>query len=329
MANAAIKVPQHQRQVAFHQLLAAARKSWLMDALRETLADVDPEVMKAQLAIYIPVDVQRSLSAAGVRDEYVFPTPAILEKKPTLVGYYRLLLGSPQKTFYGSRTGMGQFKSMESRGLLSSSQKTNLGQFCDAMAQAISELIRGVPTFSHRDLEELPLLTLGSQFQGGNNNKIGRQAAVDIFMAVSEIVKPYTTNETASTITLKNAAGRKVVLVLSGDPDIRIQEEFHDELRNKVAIEIKGGMDASNAHNRAGEAEKSHQKARRSDFRDYWTVIAKGNLRMDTLRDESPTTHDWFDLAQVLARDGDDWNLFSSRLADAVGIPIASHKAIR
>ena len=55
---------------------------------------------------------------------------------------------------------------------------------------------------------------------------------------------------------------RKVVIwPLATDPDIRIQEEFEPgQLRNKVAIEIKGGTDISNAHNRAGEAEKSHQK---------------------------------------------------------------------
>ena len=33
-----------------------------------------------------------------------------------LVGYYRLLLGVPQKTFYASGTGMSQFKSMEEDG---------------------------------------------------------------------------------------------------------------------------------------------------------------------------------------------------------------------
>ena len=30
------------RQVAFHQLLVAARKSWLMDALREALKQAPP-----------------------------------------------------------------------------------------------------------------------------------------------------------------------------------------------------------------------------------------------------------------------------------------------
>jgi|SRR6266567_6638705 len=49
---------------------------------------------------------------------------------------------------------------------------------------------------------------------------------------------------------------------LSVFPDTRIQEEFGGKLRNKVAIEIKGGTDVSNAHNRAGEAEKSRPRNR-------------------------------------------------------------------
>jgi hypothetical protein len=93
-------------------------------------------------------------------------------------------------------------------------------------------------------------------------------------------------------------------------------------LRNKMAIEIKGGTDNSNAHNRAGEAEKSHQKAKKLDFRDFWTVIAMKGLDAEKLRQESPTTNSWFDIAQVLGRSGDDWEEFRSRLADAVGVPI-------
>jgi hypothetical protein len=109
---------------------------------------------------------------------------------------------------------------------------------------------------------------------------------------------------------------------LSSDPDIRIQEEFEGKLRNILAIEIKGGTDVSNAHNRAGEAEKSHRKAKRQDFRDYWTIISLAGVDPTMLQQESPTTNSWFDVAQVLARDGKDWREFRSRFAGAVGIPL-------
>src|SRR5438876_5226020 len=85
--------------------------------------------------------------------------------------------------------------------------------------------------------------------------------------------------------------------------------------RNKVAIEIKGGTDMSNAHNRAGEAEKSHQKAKKQGFRDFWTLISKSGLSIEKLKQESPTTNSWFDVAQVLARQGEDWKDFRSRFA--------------
>jgi hypothetical protein len=113
-----------------------------------------------------------------------------------------------------------------------------------------------------------------------------------------------------------------VILRLGSDPDIRIEEDFAGDLRPKVAIEIKGGTDRSNAHNRAGEAEKSHQKAKKKGFRDFWTIIATKGLDMDKLRAESPTTNSWFDVAQVLGRTGPDWDDFYSRMADVVGIPL-------
>lgn len=105
-------------------------------------------------------------------------------------------------------------------------------------------------------------------------------------------------------------------------PDIRVEEEFDGSLRNIVAIEIKGGADISHAHNRAGEAEKSHQKARKQGFRDYWTLISKAGLDVEDLKAESQTTNDWFDVAHVLAPTGPDWDLFRSRLAGAAGIPV-------
>jgi hypothetical protein len=114
------------RQLRFHQLLVAARKTVLGDALSDALTAIDPNVLRSQLATYVPEDVQQILAAAGIRDEYVFPTTIVLEQKPTLLGYYRLLLGVPQKSFYGSESGRGRFKSMEERGVLTESQRSSL-----------------------------------------------------------------------------------------------------------------------------------------------------------------------------------------------------------
>jgi hypothetical protein len=295
-----------------------------MDALSDVLGRVDPLILKTQLAEYIPPDAQQILAAAGIRDEHVFPAPVVLETNPMLVGYYRLVLGRPQKGFYGTGTGMGQFKSMEARGVMSSRQRERLPAFCSAMSTGLAELVRQMsPAISPRDVAELPLLTLGAQLYGSNNNAIGKQAIVDVFLSVREIVQAFVVKEDPRVLTIKNAAGRTVLISLAADPDVRIQELFGDKRQNNVAIEIKGGTDKSNAHNRAGEAEKSHQKAKGQGYRDFWTIIATKGLDVGKLRSESPTTNSWFDAAQVLGREGEDWEDFRRRLAGQVGIALS------
>ncbi len=311
------------RQVAFHQLLVAARKTVLGDALRVAVSTVDPQQLSKQIATYAPRDVRKILAAAGVRDEYVFPTPLVLEAQPTLVGYYRLLLGVSQKRFYRSQTGMSQFRSMEFLGTLRESPREQLPAFCKAMGRSLSDLVRQLsPSVTTRDVDELSLLTLGAQFQGGNNVSIGKQATLDGFLAIADTVRSHVQEHTQRKLSVLNASGRRVVLTLSGDPDVRIEEDFAGELRKKVAIEIKGGTDVSNVHNRAGEAEKSHQKARREGFVDCWTIIQTKGVSIPKLESESPTTNAWFDAAQVLGRSGPDWDTFRNRIAEAVGIPL-------
>ena len=310
------------RQVIFHQMLVAARRTVLMDALSEALSGVDPAVTKEQIVKYVPSDVQRILAASGIRDEHVFPVPAILELKPTLVGYYRLLLVISQKRFYRAGSGMSGVKGMEMRGVVAAKNPPDLDRFCSVMTEHLAELVRQIsPTISARDVSDLPLLTLGAQLYGSNNNAIGKRATLDVFLAIGEIVGPYIVSKEVNRFILRNASIRKVLVSLSADPDIRVQEEFGKKLRNITAIEIKGGTDVSNAHNRAGEAEKSHRKAKRQDFRDYWTMISLAGVDKSLLEQESPTTNSWFDVAQVLARKGPDWDEFRSRFAGAVGIP--------
>jgi XcyI-like restriction endonuclease len=311
------------RQVVFHQMLVAARKTVLMDALSVALGKLDPALIKKQIGKYIPSDAQKTLAAAGIRDEHVFPVPAVLQQAPTLIGYYRLLLGVSQKRFYRKGTGMGPFAGMEKRGIINSDKLPDLDFFCSTMSEPLADLLRQIsPSITARDVSELPLLTFGAQLYGSNNNAIGKQATLDVFLSVGEIVKKFVITQDAKKITIKNASKRKVVIALATDPDIRVQEEFEGKLRNKVAIEIKGGTDNSNAHNRAGEAEKSHQKAKGLGFRDFWTIISLAGVNITKLEQESPTTNSWFDVAQVLAREGDYWKEFRSRFAGEVGIPI-------
>ena len=215
MNNHPIAAPDATRQIGFHQLLVSARKTWLIDALAEASSRVDPNQLKAQLIEYVPADAQRVLTIARIRDEHVFPTPIVLEAAPTLVGYYRLLLGIPQKSFYGSGTGMGFFKSMEVRGTLNQRQKSSLPDFCKAMCSSLASLVCQLsPTVTPRDIQELPLITLGSFFPGARNVNIGKQATDDVFLSIKAIIQANVIEHEAQKMVVENAAGRRVILAL-------------------------------------------------------------------------------------------------------------------
>jgi predicted CoA-binding protein len=92
-------------------------------------------------------------------------------------------------------------------------------------------------------------------------------------------------------VTIENSARRKVTLALVPDPDVVIRETVNGQSVYKAAIEIKGGMDYANIHNRAGQAEKSHQKALAKGATGYWTVISLVGDDMDRPRQGPPHTH--------------------------------------
>ena len=179
----AIRCPSISRQIAFQQLLAAARKTWLHEALSEALSVADPSKVKAQLTSYVPEDAQRLLAAARVRDEHVFPVPIVLETKPTLIGYYRLLAGIPQKSFYAGNTGMAPFKSMETSGVLNEKHRQLLPAYCREMCRALGEIVRQIsPAIKQQDVDQLPILTFGARFRcqqcsyraTGNKGRVSR-----------------------------------------------------------------------------------------------------------------------------------------------------------
>lgn len=324
LAKAAQKVatPDVTRQLGFQQVLAAARKTYLHEALADAASAVDPKALKAELAKYIPAASAKVLAKAGIRDEEVFAVPVILKQNPMLLGYYRLLLGVGQKGFYTTDSGRRQFWSMERSGKIGALQAALLGDLCRALAEAGDRLTQGLsPAVTRQDVAQLPLLTFGAQLYGSNNNDIGKAATLGVFVSIRDIVKAQLMSETATKLVVKNAAGRAVEIVLASDPDVRVTEMVGVNPSKKLAIEIKGGTDASNAYNRAGEAEKSHTTAKADGFLDFWTIIAKKGVSLTTLTSKSGTTREWFDVSQVLGRTGPDWDSFKDKLKVAVGIP--------
>ena len=152
-----INPPSPSRQIAFHQLLVAARKTWLTDALSIALEAVDTSAMRRELDKLVPADVQKILSRSGIRDEYVFPSPSVLEAAPTMLGYYRLLLGASQKAFYGSDAGLSRFTKLESHGSLPASLREEIPQLCAALIAPLADLVRQI---SPKITERAPLPSL-------------------------------------------------------------------------------------------------------------------------------------------------------------------------
>jgi hypothetical protein len=295
----------------------------LVDALQLCIEDLDLTVLDAQLHEYADKNCLRRLASFGLRGELVFSVPCILERNPALLGYYRLLLGYSQKSFYTSESGAGQFKSMEEKGSLSKAQQQNIPELCCALCKSSSILVDGLADYMlNRDfLDESTLLTLGPQLRGGANVQRGTAAIKQVFDVIQEIVKKYVRQSSSHHIEIENSSGRKVLVEFAPDPDVVIREELRaNTFRNLIAIEVKGGQDYSNIHNRIGEAEKSHQKARDSGYIECWTVVNVDRIDIEMAKKESPSTNMFFRISDLLNSLSEEHQIFSDLIISCVGI---------
>jgi hypothetical protein len=211
---------------------------------------------------------------------------------------------------------------MEMRGALSSAIGPQLEVLCNALIACGIVLLDGIgPTRLSRDLlDDLTLLTIGPQLRGGANVKRGAVGIVKVFEAIHKIVKARTIAFDETQITVKNAAGRTVLIEFAPDPDIVIREEMAPaSFAEKIAIEIKAGEDFSNIHNRIGEAEKSHQKACARGFVECWTVVNIDRLD-DKMARESPSTNRFYRLSAIVSGKGAEYTDFRNRIVSLIGI---------
>jgi len=317
-------IPNTGRQLFIAELLERQRRINLGQAVQRAAAEIDPTQLSAELELCVPKDGLILLGDTEVADELVFATPSVLRHSPGALAYYRLLLGISQKQFYQPSTGLNMFRSMEESNRINSAAQSKIEDLCIALNSEITKLLSSLVDASLENLlTELPLVTFGAQADGSWRNAIGTKATTSVFTALKSIVRDANHNsiETPTSIAVINNSGREVLLMLAPDPDIVIRERFtpHESVY-KAAIEIKGGTDYSNLHNRVGEAEKSHQKARAAGAGDCWTIIDLRSADMDRLRQESPTTREWFDLTEVLNQSGPTWNRLKQVVHSAMGI---------
>ena len=170
-------------------------------------------------------------------------------------------------------------------------------------------------------LDDLTLLTLGPQLRGGANVRKGSAGIRTVFNAIHEIVESAVTSLTESSMTIVNAAGRTVLIEFAPDPDIIIREEMRQgQFRQLIAIEVKAGSDFSNIHNRIGEAEKSHQKAKAVGYVECWTVVNVDKIDIATAHRESPSTNRFYRISDMVTAEGDDYVDFRDRVISLTGI---------
>lgn len=318
-----MRIPKPELQLLFATELQRLKRKHLLPAFRSAIASTDLKTIDEELHQYAPLDCLTKLAGRGLRGELVFPVPTVLGACPSLLTYYRLLTGHSQKAFYVKDTGMIPFKAMESTSPIPPKIIEQLPGLCRAFSDPMAYLIRELPerSLTRELLHDLSLLSLGPQLRGGINNDIGKLAIQSVFSVIASILESETTLATTSSIQLNNAAGRQVLIAFAPDPDIVIQEVMGDgNPRMVLAIEIKGGTDRSNIHNRLGEAEKSHQKARAGGFRECWTIINVEGLDKQLAKTESPTTDRFYSLADLTSEEGALFEDFKHRIRSLIGI---------
>ncbi len=321
-----MNLPDPELQASFATTLSEIRASYLQDALKSTIAALAVPSIDRELAQFVPGHSLTTLAAHGLRGEMMFPVPSVLRVNPRLLGYYRLLYGFSRKEFYTSATGFGRFSGMEDRGVIGKGIDLLIPEACEAMCKAGALLLAAISNakVSAALLDDLTLLTLGPQLRGGANVRKGSAGIRTVFNAITEIVQSAVVSSTESRITIVNAAGRTVLIEFAADPDIIIREEMRVEhYRELIAVEVKAGSDFSNIHNRIGEAEKSHQKAKAAGYVECWTVVNVDRIDVALAHRESPSTNRFYRISDIIATTGDDYRDFRDRVISLTGIASA------
>lgn len=203
-----------------------------------------------------------------------------------------------------------------------------LPALCKSLSKTASMLVEWINPISLGIVNELQMLTLGAQFRGSGNVRLGQEAIDQFFNLPTVMLEPYKPTVKGRKITLKNDSKLVCEIRCASDPDVSITQQLKSHTRKLVAIEIKGGTDVSNVWNRLGEAEKSHQTARHHGFNELWTV-----LRVDVVTDpnalkkaheKSPSTTHFFYLDRIPEGTTDEAKKFRQILGSILGATMAS-----
>ncbi|MBN1176092.1 MAG: XcyI family restriction endonuclease [Dehalococcoidales bacterium] len=319
--NKLFPIIQPSLQISFYNRLQTIRHLYLGEALSVTVQKLEIPQIDSELATFVGRKYLKIIASFGLRGEVFFPVPCLLRERPSLLGYYRLLCGISQKEFY-RHNRISSFKRLEEKNELTKNLDSQLIDLCKSLVSTAQIMLDGIDDLSIQIIRDLQLLTLGAQLRGGQNTKLGKDATAEVFSIIEKLVHRNLVEEGTRKLILKNAAGRTVTVAFSSDPDISIIEDIPSGARPIVSIEIKGGTDVSNIHNRIGEAEKSHQKARSKGFFEFWTIIGT-NVDISVAKRESPTTSRFFYLSDLRKSSSKKYEDFRNILQSVLGIRTA------
>lgn len=302
--------------------LKSERGKILRDALREAVEKVGVQAIDRELHSLVSTDALNKLGSFGLRGEILFAVPCLIKEKLTISGYYRLVLGISQKEY--GRKGLDRWIRIE-KGEDVPVSEDEVWDLCRALIKAGEQLLSAVSSkdnVTEDFFHELALLTLGAQLDGSYRVIVGQKAAAVIQGLIRDIVKsknPDAFQETENGIEFNNAAGRRVRIRFGSDPDILVSEYSRSQYRHLLAIEVKGGSDPSNIHNRLGEAEKSHLKLTESGVL-RWTFLGVP-VDEQTARKRSPSTNRFYAISNLLIDGSQDYENFRRNLISILGLP--------
>jgi len=315
-------------QIDFYARLQAVKKRYLHDALKETIqgAAFDLRTLDNELVSLADAGPLKRLASLHLRGETFFPVPYLLKRNPFLLGYYRLLYGFSCKAFYGQGP-FKRFQRMEDDGQVDSRTEPLLRALCRSLCATGGMLVEAIENVSLATVFELQVLTLGPQFKGGGNVKVGQGAIDSFFTLLKTLLSPYNPKIKGRRLTFLNDSKLTVTVRVASDPDVSITQQLDAEERKLVAIELKGGTDVSNIWNRLGEAEKSHLKAKAKGYNELWTVTRVDLTTLPALqskaRAQSPNSTRFFFLDRIVDPTASEAIAFREVLGSMMGVRLA------
>lgn len=283
------------------------------------------ETLNSELSAYVESKHLKHLASFGLRGEVCFPVPYLFSRNPYLLGYYRLLYGVSCKAFY-DQGPFKRFQPLENDGAIHARLEPLLPAFCRSLTKTGEMLIELINPVSLSIVNELQVLTLGAQFRGSGNVRVGQNAIDSFFNLMRALLVVYNPKVKGRRITFLNDSKLPVTIRISADPDVSVTLKLEAEERKLLAIEMKGGTDVSNIWNRIGEAEKSHSKAKGKGFNERWT-ITRVDLNSDPnilkkAREQSATTTRFFFLDRLVDTTSPEAIMFRQVLGSIMGVKL-------